>query len=167
MELKKLGFCRRMYTGIRSTAALFQSYMDPLFEEVGLRPLEGCLLAELGYADGRTIKELSRATSIGETNVAPLWHALEDKGLVTRKRDELDGRSYRLFITESGHAVLERLDALVGLDLANDDEEMASVRARVLDGFAACSELFASSAGSASASASAGRAASEKSGDAM
>lgn len=162
MELKKLGFCHRMYTGIRSTAALFQLYMDPLFEEVGLRPLEGCLLAELGYADGRTIKELSRATSIGETNLPPLWHALEDKGLVRRERDELDGRSYRLFITEDGRGVLKRLDELVGLNL-DDDEEMASVRTRVLDGFAACDELLGSGVGAASK----GRAASEKSGDAM
>lgn len=147
MTRKKLDFCHRVYAEIRSTMGVFRSYMDPLFAQVGLRPLEGCLLAELGHADGRTAGELSQATGIGDTNLPPLWHALEDKGLIDRRKDAADGRSYRLFLTPKGKEVLERLDSLVGDAESVDEAELIAIRERALDGFAACRELLAKPTG--------------------
>lgn len=147
MTRKRLDFCHRLYAETCLTMGLFRSYMNPLFAQVGLKPLEGCLLAELGHADGRTAGELSQATGIGGTNLPPVWHALEDKGLIDRQKDAIDGRSHRLFLTSQGVETLERLNALVGAGEGVDEEALAKVRERAMDGFAACRELLATPMG--------------------
>lgn len=143
MPLNKLDFCHRVYSEIRSVTAAFQAYMNPLFAEVGLKPLEGYLLAELSTIDGCTVGELSHATSISQTNMPPLWRALEGKGVIERRRDEEDGRSYRLFLTDAGHETLSRLDELVGDATQPDAASFRALQERAFDGFAACRELLA------------------------
>lgn len=143
MTNKKLDFCHRVYMEIRSVTSAFQSYMDPLFSEVGLKPLEGCVLAELNHKDGQTINELSCSTNITSTNLPPLWHALEEKGLIERRRDEIDARSYRLFLTDSGRETLSKLDQMIGSAAESENAEIDALRSRTIDGFAACRELMA------------------------
>ena len=143
MTNKRLDFCHRVYMEIRSVAAAFQSYMDPLFSEVGLKSLEGCLLAELDHCDGQSINELSRSTSITSTNLPPLWHSLEEKGLIERRRDEVDGRSYRLYLTDAGREVLARLNGMIGSDVSIEIDKLHNLQARTIDGFSACRELLA------------------------
>ncbi len=105
-----LDFCHRIYVENRAIAASFQELMTPIFAEEGLKPLEGCLLAELGHKDDRTINDLAHATSIRPTNLPPLCRSLEEKGLITRRQDSEDGRSHRLLLTPQGKNVLTALD---------------------------------------------------------
>lgn len=146
MSHRKLDFCHRMYMEIRQTSAAFQSYMDPLFAEVGLKPQEGSLLAELDHADGRAIGELACATGIKATNLPPLWRALEAKGLVERRRDKADGRSHRLYLTDEGRRVLGRLDDMVGAGLDRDADQIDALRIRAVEGLTACRDFLAGSA---------------------
>lgn len=115
-----LDMCHHIYVKNRSASATFQGLMTPIFAEQGLRPLEGCVLAELGHEDDRAINDLAHATSIRPTNLPPLCKALEEKGLVARRKDDEDGRSCRLSLTAAGKKALDSIDRRVARRLALD-----------------------------------------------
>lgn len=137
-----LSFCHQIFTETRAMASSFQGFMTPLFSEVGLKPLEGCVLAELSEQDGMSVNELSDATSIRTTNLAPLMHLLEEQDLVRRQKDEHDKRSWRFFLTPAGNERLDALDGLVSEHLEGIDDDARSLRTRILDGYAAFATLM-------------------------
>lgn len=137
-----LTLCHRIYAETRNAAAEFQGFMTPLFAQEDLKPLEGCVLAELGYRDGQSINELAHATSILPTNLPPLWHALEKKGLVERRRDEMDSRSLRLYLTAEGTALLARVDQRISVGLAAEASERRALVAQAMAGFDALHKLL-------------------------
>lgn len=145
VEEASFGFCHRVFRELRKASRIFQDCMNPVFNEVGLKPLEGCLLAELDRKDGQTINELACNTSIIQSNLPPLWHSLEDKGLIERRKDDIDARSYRLYLTEEGERVVGELDELVKSRLDVDGENSLDARQKIADGFAALSLLFGKS----------------------
>lgn len=139
-------FYHQVYIDSRITSQLFRSVLDPLFADIDLKPLEGCLMAELRRSEGKTINDLSRATGIGSTNLAKLWRALEEKGYVERRQDEIDGRSFRLFLTQEGMDALSRLDALSDQTVNIDEKKFDALKERILDGHRAARELLGQSA---------------------
>lgn len=142
IEESPFGFCHRVFKELRKASRVFQDYMNPVFNEVGLKPLEGCLLAELDRKNGQTINELACNTSIIQSNLPPLWHSLEDKGLIERRKDDVDARSYRLYLTEEGARVVGELDALVSSRLDGDEKGLMERRQEIVEGFAALALLF-------------------------
>lgn len=77
-----------------------------------------------------------------QSNLPPLWHSLEDRGLIERRKDDADARSYRLYLTEEGKKVVRELDALAKGRLDVDGEGSLNVRREIVDGFAALALLF-------------------------
>ena len=80
--------------------------------------------------DGITQTELARLLDIGKVALGGIVDRLEDRGLVKRRSDGLDGRINRVFLTRKGTAVLNRvgkigvnLDAQVmrGISIAHRD----------------------------------------------
>lgn len=142
IEESPFGFCHRVFKELRKASRVFQDYMNPVFNEVGLKPLEGCLLAELDRKNGQTINELACNTSIIQSNLPPLWHSLEDKGLIERRKDDVDARSYRLYLTEEGARVVGELDVLVSSRLDGDEKGLMERRQEIVEGFAALALLF-------------------------
>ena len=136
-----LFFCHQVFTNTRSMSFVFQDFMAPLFEAVDLKPLEGCVLAEIGQNEGVTLSDLANATSVRATNLTPLTHSLEEKGLISRKRDEADARSWRLSLSPEGRKLLDRLCDLIAEQLAEKDNA-ADLMVRILDGFNAFSMLM-------------------------
>jgi DNA-binding MarR family transcriptional regulator len=65
-------------------------------------------LSYLGDHDGAPQQEFVDALCIDAKNVVLLLNELEDHGHLVRRRDTADRRRHRVYITETGRAVLER-----------------------------------------------------------
>ncbi len=79
---------------------------DP--EQLGIDLRLLMALSYLGDHDGVAQQEFVDALCIDAKNVVLLLNELEDCGHLVRRRDSEDRRRHRVFITDSGRAVLER-----------------------------------------------------------
>src|ERR1700756_1327987 len=79
---------------------------DPEVLGIDLRLLMA--LSYLGDHDGPPQQEFVDALCIDAKNVVLLLNELEDFGYLIRRRDSEDRRRHRVYITETGRAILER-----------------------------------------------------------
>ena len=73
-----------------------------------LTSVQFAVLAKLAAAPGTDQNTLAGALSIDTSTLAEVCLRLASRGLIDRERSELDARRYRLYLTASGRAVLER-----------------------------------------------------------
>ena len=67
------------------------------------------ILMELAKRDGRTQLDLATATGLKAPTTSVALQKLEREGYVSRKTDEYDLRATRVFLTEKGREVDERI----------------------------------------------------------
>jgi DNA-binding MarR family transcriptional regulator len=89
-----------------------------------LSAAQGGTMFFLSRNDGAFIGDVAQALKIGAPAMSGLANRLEQAGYLVRKRDELDGRTIRLFQTEEGRAAGQRAKAALG-----------ALNARLSDGF--------------------------------
>jgi DNA-binding MarR family transcriptional regulator len=116
-----------------------------LDEQHRLRVTEFDVLITLDNAEERRLRmtELARATLLSSGGLTRLVGRLEDRGLVRRERDELDGRGFHAGLTGAGLARLAEArlthDAVLAAQLdahasATQLESLSRVLSRVLEG---------------------------------
>lgn len=94
--LELVGYnCRRAYVQIHKT------FLERM-AGYQLRPVEFSVLAVLNANPLITQKQLARALSVSPPNLAVLLDRLQARGLLTRERNPLDGRSQVLSLTDAG-----------------------------------------------------------------
>lgn len=103
-ELLYEGFCRANYPDVRPA---YGSILIPLFEE-----------------DGLQMGELARRAWLSKQTMTTLIKAMEQKGLVVRRRDPEDARAFRIYLTDRSRRfravaeeVLKELDERVKAQL--------------------------------------------------
>jgi MarR family 2-MHQ and catechol resistance regulon transcriptional repressor len=81
-----------------------QSYkkLEGDLEKLGLTPPQFYVLATIGYAGGLPFGEIGAKMMVTVSNLTGIVDRLEDKRLVTRKRDETDRRVVHVVLTEKG-----------------------------------------------------------------
>ena len=81
-----------------------QSYkkLEGDLEKLGLTPPQFYVLATIGYAGGLPFGEIGAKMMVTVSNLTGIVDRLEDKKLVTRKRDETDRRVVHVVLTEKG-----------------------------------------------------------------
>jgi DNA-binding MarR family transcriptional regulator len=90
----------------------FLRFSEDAARAVNLEPQHyQVLLAVKGYPDGRTptIGDLAERLQLRHHSVVELVDRLEDRGLVQRRRDEIDRRQVFLDLTSEGEAMLRGL----------------------------------------------------------
>lgn len=97
---------------------------DPQLLGIDLRLLMA--LSYLGDHDGAPQQEFVDALCIDAKNVVLLLNELEDCGHLVRRRDSEDRRRHRVYITETGRAVLKRA---VGAQRTIEDEVLQALDA--------------------------------------
>ncbi|GHE00273.1 hypothetical protein GCM10008024_11120 [Allgaiera indica] len=94
-------------------------------------------LLELWETDGLSQKQLVERLDIEQATMANTLTRMERDGLVTRKRDENDGRVQRVWLTSRGRALKgaataaaidENAASLAGLSVAERDQFVALVQ---------------------------------------
>jgi DNA-binding MarR family transcriptional regulator len=71
-------------------------------EKLGLTPPQFYVLATIGYAGGLPFGEIGAKMMVTVSNLTGIVDRLEDKKLVTRKRDETDRRVVHVILTDKG-----------------------------------------------------------------
>src|SRR5437762_10683193 len=71
-------------------------------DKLGLTPPQFYVLATIGYAGGLPFGEIGAKMMVTVSNLTGIVDRLEDKKLVTRKRDETDRRVVHVILTDKG-----------------------------------------------------------------
>ncbi|MEG1311686.1 MAG: MarR family transcriptional regulator [Romboutsia sp.] len=88
-------------------------------------------LLELYRQDGRSQEELSEILNIDKGTTARAIKKLEEQGFLIRVKDEMDKRAYKLYLTEKGKSVKERIydvleqwEDMITTRLSNEEKEI-------------------------------------------
>jgi len=78
-------------------------------KNLDITPEQWNILYHLSESDGMTIGKLSEITYKDFANMSRISQKLEKAGFIVKKRDEEDKRIFKLFITEEGRELNNRL----------------------------------------------------------
>ncbi|WP_245629922.1 MarR family winged helix-turn-helix transcriptional regulator [Domibacillus robiginosus] len=74
-----------------------------------LAPEQNLIMMLLWERDGRTQQELSERLEKDKTNITRMVSSLEQKGFIKRVTETCDRRSVRIFLTEAGTALQDKV----------------------------------------------------------
>lgn len=100
---------------MKTTMKKVEKYMGNRFEEYGINLAQSFILFALLERDGLTLTEIGNRTGIENSSLTTMVDRLEREELVKRGPDPQDRRVIRLFITEAGRILAEKVLAM-GVD---------------------------------------------------
>lgn len=104
------------------------------FSSLDLRPAQYSVLVMIGHSPGLKQSDVAAALGIQRANFVVLFDGLERRGLARRNPAPNDRRSYALYLTEAGAALLQRANELEAeLETRFDDRLGPDGRDRLLD----------------------------------
>lgn len=100
--------CFPLYACAREMIKLYKPHLD----EIGLTYTQYITMMVLWEHKSLTVKALGQELYLDSGTLTPLLKKLEEKGLVTRRRSDLDERNLIVTITQEGEALKERAIAI-------------------------------------------------------
>lgn len=88
------------------------------FESLSFTPTQWRVMATLWNDDGQTQKEISEKTSIDPATLTVMLKRMEERGLVTRRRDPANNRLQRVYLVDSSPAEIERVRESISAHIA-------------------------------------------------
>jgi DNA-binding MarR family transcriptional regulator len=123
--------CFALYNASR---ALIRAY-GPLLEPLGLTYPQYLVMLVLWEEDSASVKALGERLALDSGTLTPLLKRLEQRGLVTRRRDPEDERVVRIELTPEGTKLRDRarrvpteLVCSAGFDVADERDRARLVR---------------------------------------
>jgi DNA-binding MarR family transcriptional regulator len=105
-------------------------YIEIEFKDYGIGAGQIPVLASLQHKDGINQETLTAEFRFNKATTARVIAKLVKEGYVIRKRDEVDKRAYKIFLTKKGQeigpklkAVLQRLIETLSVGLTEDEKE--------------------------------------------
>jgi DNA-binding MarR family transcriptional regulator len=99
------------FTLYATSMAINRTY-KPMLDEMGITYPQYLVLNVLGEGDGATVGAIASRLALESSTVTPPVKRLEQAGLVTRQRSQVDERQVQVRLTEAGRALLARCDCL-------------------------------------------------------
>ncbi len=99
------------YTLYATSMAVNRTY-KPMLDEMGITYPQYLAINVLGEEDGLTVGVIADRLALESSTVTPLVKRLEQAGLATRQRSQIDERLVQVFLTEAGRAMLARSSCL-------------------------------------------------------
>lgn len=96
--------CFPLYACSREMIKLYKPFLD----ELGLTYTQYITMMVLWEHKAMTVKALGQELHLDSGTLTPLLKKLEEKGLVTRRRSDLDERNLIVTITEKGEAMRDQ-----------------------------------------------------------
>ena len=84
-----------------------QIHWTQILKDVGISAAEYPILICLNYQDGITQEEITERLGIDKSAVTRVIQSLYEKGMVERKKDKIDRRCNRIYLTEEGKKTKE------------------------------------------------------------
>ncbi len=100
--------CFTLYT---TSMAINRTY-KPMLDELGITYPQYLVLNALGADDGMTIGAIANRLALDSSTVTPPVKRLEQAGLLTRQRSQIDERQVKVWLTSAGRDVLARSNCL-------------------------------------------------------
>jgi DNA-binding MarR family transcriptional regulator len=91
-------------------ARQFAEQLEPL----GIEPRHFGMLTRVAVNEGMAQQAIGELVGLNPTQTVFLVDELEDRGLVERRRNPADRRSYGLYLTEAGRDLLGRVRTVIG-----------------------------------------------------
>lgn len=125
---------------LRGTFRALETLVVRALASVNLRYSHFQILYILWQEDGRTQRQIARASFITDTSLAQVLHEMVAEGLVERRRDVDDGRKRLIYLSARGRSMEESASGIIMQVMADvlkglSDEEIsqyvaASIRIR-------------------------------------
>lgn len=138
--MENINFCRALFEETRFISSLIKSTISGIAVKHGLNPYQTHLLGEIASRDGQTIKELAYRLCVKPSNFKPIAQPMEERGLIERRQDENDKRSFRIYLTEIGRAESAAIDAEFSA-LFGENPDAVELQQQVIEGFKAFRKL--------------------------
>ncbi|HEY6582983.1 MAG TPA: MarR family transcriptional regulator [Rubrobacter sp.] len=106
---KKAEVLRGVHPVLPSLALAFKRMVATIERESGVGGMKWFLLTVLGRGDGLSQGEFTQEYEMDPSRVTRTAQSLEADGLIRRERDPEDNRVMRMYLTEGGSEVLDRL----------------------------------------------------------
>src|SRR5215213_7939699 len=106
---KKAEVLRGVHPVLPSLALAFKRMVATIERESGVGGMKWFLLTVLGRGDGLSQGEFTQEYEMDPSRVTRTAQSLEADGLIRRERDPEDNRVMRMYLTEEGSEVLDRL----------------------------------------------------------
>ncbi len=99
------------FTLYATSMAITRTY-KPMLDAMGITYPQYLVLNVLGEEDGLTIGAIARRLALESSTVTPTVKRMEQAGLITRQRSDVDERQVKVRLTNPGRALLARSDCL-------------------------------------------------------
>src|SRR5882724_9835873 len=96
----------------RAQLVVFQDFFGA-FAPFDIRPAQFSVLTVIERNPGQTQSQVAEALGIKRTNFVGMLDALEARGLTERRQAARDKRSYALYLTADGAALMRRLKPVI------------------------------------------------------
>jgi MarR family transcriptional regulator, organic hydroperoxide resistance regulator len=106
---KKAEVLEGIHPVLPSLALAFKRMVARIEQESGVGGMKWFLLTVLGRRDGLSQGEFTQEYEMDPSRVTRTAQSLEADGLIRRERDVEDNRVMRMYLTEEGIGVLDRL----------------------------------------------------------
>jgi MarR family transcriptional regulator, organic hydroperoxide resistance regulator len=80
----------------------YRGLLDGLMDRIGLHRAQVNVLCRLFEQDGMTQSEIAEQLSVQGATITNMLQRMEEAGLVTRRRDPVDNRLVRVYLTDMG-----------------------------------------------------------------
>ncbi len=97
---------------LRPLALAFKRTVGAIERETGVHAMKWFCLAMLERNDGISQGEISQSHEIDPSRITRMAKSLESEGLIRRERDTEDNRVVRMYLTDEGRKMLEKLPDL-------------------------------------------------------
>ena len=97
--------CFPLYAASRKIVSAYTPYLKPL----GITYTQYITFMVLWEEDGLFVGDICSRLHLDNGTLTPLLKKMEKQGFVVRRRDETDERKVRVFLTDEGRAMKERV----------------------------------------------------------
>lgn len=97
--------CLPLYAASRKIVSAYTPYLKPL----GITYTQYITFMVLWEEDGLFVGDICARLHLDNGTLTPLLKKMEKQGFVVRRRDETDERKVRVFLTDEGRAMKERV----------------------------------------------------------
>ncbi len=94
---------------VSSLARLMRTDLESILRNEGLTPTSWMVLMALAEEDGQSQTSLAHITFLDGATITRVLDFLEEKGLISRHRDNLDRRVQNVELTVEGRAISEKI----------------------------------------------------------
>ena len=99
------------FTLYATSMAITRTY-KPMLDAMGITYPQYLVLSVLGEEDGMTVGAIAGRLALESSTVTPPVKRLEQAGLVTRQRSQVDERQVQVRLTDAGRALVARSNCL-------------------------------------------------------